>query len=84
MEYAAVALAILGVAIGILFRLKVLLPIIGVLLLASIAFSLVAGYSFLDAASTMLVAQTILQGSYFVGLLLRAAFTAAHRNGPVL
>lgn len=84
MEYAAIALAILGVAIGILFRLKVLLPIIGLLLVASIAFSLIFGYRFLDAASTIMVAQTILQGGYFLGLVIRAFFTTAHRNGPVL
>jgi hypothetical protein len=31
-----------------------------------------------------MVVQTILQGSYFLGLVIRAVFTAAHRMRPVL
>ena len=37
---AAIALAILGVAVGVVFRLKILLAILGLLLVASIVFSL--------------------------------------------
>ena len=48
MEYATTALAILGVAAGLAFRVKVLLPIIGVILLASIMFSLARGFGFMD------------------------------------
>ncbi|XIA64878.1 hypothetical protein ACFIOY_40050 [Bradyrhizobium sp. TZ2] len=76
MEYAATALAILGFAVGIAFRFKVLLPIIGVLLLASVVFSLASGFSFLDTALTVLTGQAILQGSYFLGLLIRAIIRA--------
>jgi hypothetical protein len=79
MEYAATALAILGVAAGIAFRLKVLLPIIGVVLLASIIFSLATGFGFMDTAITVLMAQATLQGSYFLGLLIRAIFSALQR-----
>jgi hypothetical protein len=84
MEYAAIALAILGVAIGAMFRLKTLLPIIALLLVACVAFSLTHGFSFLDTALTVITAQAILQGSYFLGLAIRAIFSAAGRNGPVL
>jgi hypothetical protein len=79
MEYAATALAILGVAAGIAFRFKVLLPIIGVVLLASIIFSLATGFGFMDTALTVLMAQATLQGSYFLGLLIRAIFSALQR-----
>ena len=82
--YAAIALAILGVAVGIAFRYRVLLPIVGVLFVASVVFSLARGFDFLDTALTVLLAQTILQGSYFLGLVIRAVFTAAHRMRPVL
>jgi fumarate reductase subunit D len=79
MEYSAIALAILGVAVGVVFRLRMLLPIVALLLVVSIAFSLARGFSFLDTALTVIVAQAILQGSYFLGLVIRAIFTAAHR-----
>ena len=79
MEYATTALAILGVAAGLAFRVKVLLPIIGVILLASIMFSLATGFGFMDTAITVLMAQATLQGSYFLGLLIRAIFSALQR-----
>jgi hypothetical protein len=69
----------LGVAAGIAFRFKVLLPIIGVVLLASIIFSLATGFGFMDTALTVLMAQATLQGSYFLGLLIRAIFSALQR-----
>jgi hypothetical protein len=68
----------------LVFRLKILLPVLGLLLIVSVAFSLERGFSFLDTALTIVVVQTILQGSYFLGLVIRAVFTAAHRMRPVL
>ena len=84
MEYATTALAILGVAAGLAFRVKVLLPMIGVILLASIMFSLATGFGFMDTAITVLMGQAILQGSYFLGLLIRAIFLALHRMRSAL
>jgi len=84
MVYAAIALAFVGAAVGLVFRLKILLPVLGLLLIVSVAFSLERGFSFLDTALTIVVVQTILQGSYFLGLVIRAVFTAAHRMRPVL
>jgi hypothetical protein len=84
MEYATTALAILGVAAGLAFRVKVLLPIIGVILLASTMFSLARGFGFMDTAITVLMGQAILQGSYFLGLLIRAIFLALHRMRSAL
>jgi len=79
MVYAAIALAFVGAAVGLVFRLKILLPVLGLLLIVSIAFSLERGFSFLDTALTIMVVQTILQGSYFLGLLIRAIFSALQR-----
>jgi hypothetical protein len=84
MVYAAIALAISGVAVGIWFRSKILLPIIGLLLVVAAAFSLARGFSFLDTALTILVSQAILQGSYFLGLVIRAIFSAAQCKRPIL
>jgi hypothetical protein len=44
--------------------------------LASVVFSLASGFSFLDTALTVLMGQAILQGSYFLGLLIRAIIRA--------
>jgi hypothetical protein len=84
MVYAAIALATVGVAVGLVFRLKILLSILAMLLVVSIVFSVCRGLSFLDTALTIMVVQTILQASYFLGLVIRAVFTSAHRMGPVL
>jgi hypothetical protein len=84
MGYAAIALAILGGTVGVVFRMKVLLSMIALLLLVSIVFSIARGFGFLNTALTVMAAQTILQASYFLGLIIRSVFSAAHRMRPVL
>jgi hypothetical protein len=84
MVYAAIALALVGVAVGLMFRLKILLPVLGLLLVVSVVFSLERGFSFLDTALTIMAVQTIVQGSYFLGLVIRAVFTSTYRMRPVL
>ncbi len=84
MGCSAIALAILGGAVGAVFRLKVLLSIVVLLLLASVVFSVARGFSFLDTALTIMAAQTILQTSYFLGLVARNLFSASHRMRPIL
>jgi hypothetical protein len=84
MGYAAFSLAILGFAVGAVFRLKVLLSILAPLLLVSVVFSLARGFGFLDTALTIMAVQTIVQGSYFLGLLARAFFAADRRIRPIL
>jgi hypothetical protein len=79
MAYAAVLLAVLGFAVGAVFRLTILLSILVFLLLVSVIFSLARGFDFLDTALTIMVVQTILQGTYFLGLVARAFFAADHR-----
>ncbi len=86
MVYAAIALAIAGVAVGLVFRLKVLLPILAAVLIVSVVFSLAHGFGFLGTALTIMVVQTIFQGSYFLGLVIRAVFltSTSHRMRPVV
>ena len=74
MGYAAIALAILGLLTGIAFRLRVLLTLVALLLVVSIGFAVSHGFSFLNTALTILIAQTIFQTSYFVGLVVSAVF----------
>jgi hypothetical protein len=76
MGYATVVLILVGFAIGLLFRLKILFLVIGVVFLSSLLFSLGSGFSFLNTALTVVVTQAIFQSSYFLGLWARATFAA--------
>jgi hypothetical protein len=83
MAYAAIGLAVLGFAVGIMFRLQVLLIVIALLLLFSVVFAFGSGLSFSDALMTILAVQTVVQGSYFLGLIARAA-VASHDPRHIL
>lgn len=72
MGYAALVLAMLGLVAGLTSRLKILLVHVAVVFLLSIVFSLQAGFTFLWTAAIVMIAQTILQSSYLVGLVIRA------------
>jgi hypothetical protein len=80
MEYAAVAIAILGFTIGATFRLRFLLGIVLLLLPICLIFSVSRGYGLLDTILMVMVPQAILQGSYFLGLLGRGAISLAQRK----
>jgi hypothetical protein len=84
MGLAAIALAVLGSAIGIAFRLRVLLPILGLLLIISSVFSVARGLDFVHTALVVVTAQAILQTGYFIGILARALLVGAQRLRPVL
>jgi hypothetical protein len=84
MEVAAIAIAILGFAVGVMFRLRLLLSIAGLLVVVTIVFSVSRGFTFLETVLTVMAAQFIIQGSYFLGLLVKAAIAAAHRTRPIL
>jgi len=85
MGFAAIALLALGFVVGAVFRLKILLSILALVLLVTIVFSLTRGFTFLDTALTIMAAQSIVQASYFLGLVVRAIFTAtAHRMRPII
>jgi hypothetical protein len=74
MGYAAIALAIMGLVTGIMFRTRVLLSLVALLLLVSAAVAVGRGFSFLNTALTIMIAQTILQTSYFLGLVAAGSF----------
>ena len=76
MEYTALALALAGFAVGMVFRLRILLLVIGLLLLVSILFSVGSHFSFLDTLLTVMTVQTIIQGSFFLGLIARTVFAS--------
>lgn len=84
MTYAAIALAIMGFVVGVMFRFRVLLPILLALLLVSIVFALAHDLGFLGVIWTVMVAQAIVQASYFLGLVARTLFTATDRMRRVL
>lgn len=79
MVYFAVGLAVIGAAAGIAFRWKVLLPVILLLPLLTIVFSVSRGLTPGNIAIVVIVAEAILQGSYFLGLLMRFITTAGMR-----
>ena len=83
MEYAAGALAIFGIIVGLRFRFRVLLPLILLLFLASLVFSFLRGLGVVETLLTIVAAQAILQGCYFGGLLIRRVFKFAQRRRPL-
>jgi hypothetical protein len=80
MEYASIVLAFLGLAVGVRFRFKVLLPMLPLLVVASVIFAATNGYSFTQTVITVVVAQVILQVCYFVGIATRAFFSGSSRT----
>jgi hypothetical protein len=60
-----------------------LVLIVALLLLLSVVFSFACGFTVLDTTLTIMIAQ-IIQGSYFLGLVIRAIFTATHCMRPAL
>jgi hypothetical protein len=81
MEYAAVVLAIVGFAVGLTSRMKVLLLAVGLLFSASLGFSIRQEFTFLGSALTVIAAQTILQTCYFLGLIAKAVFYSTQNSG---
>jgi len=84
MTYAAIALAIMGFVVGVMFRFRVLLPILLALLLVSFVFALGHESSFLGIVWIVMVTQAIVQASYFLGLVARNLFTATDGMRRVL
>jgi hypothetical protein len=79
MVYFAIGLAVIGAAAGIAFRWKVLLPVIVLLPLLAIIVSVSRGLTPGKIAVMIIVAEAILQGGYFLGLLMRFITTAGMR-----
>ena len=78
MGYATIALATLGFSVGVVFRLKMLLLVLAVLLVGSIGFSLANNFTVLKTALTIVITQCTFQGGYFLAILARAAFASAN------
>ena len=77
MIYSAVGLAVIGVAAGLAFRWKVLLPVIVLLPFAAAIFP--GSRDIKDTVIVILVAEAVLQGGYFAGLLIRFMAIAGMR-----
>lgn len=84
MGYAAIALAVVGFGLGVTFRFKVLLPVLVLLLVISIVYTVMQGFSFPRAALAVVEVQSIVQVGYFFGVVLRAVVAGMRRMRPVL
>jgi hypothetical protein len=69
---AVIAIALLGFVAGLVVRLNILIPILVLLLLLCVGYSIANHFGFLKAALTIMGAQVVAQGSYFVGLVVRS------------
>jgi hypothetical protein len=78
MLYFAALLALVGATAGLTFRWKLLLPVIVLLPFTAIIFA--ASRSLRDTVLFILVAEAVLQGGYFVGLLTRFTATVGMRS----
>jgi hypothetical protein len=76
--YTAVGLSVVGFVVGLTLRFRALLIFVGLVLIASIVYSVEAGFDFLSTLLNIMTAEAILQGSYFAGLAARTFFW---RNG---
>ncbi|MBN9003795.1 MAG: hypothetical protein J0H40_00135 [Rhizobiales bacterium] len=68
MQTTLVLLALAGFAVGAFFRLASLLFVLVILLLLSILFSVIEGFSFIDTLVAIIVTQSVVQASYVLGL----------------
>lgn len=76
--YTAVGLSVVGFVVGLTLHLRAFLLFVGLVLIGSIAYSVDAGFGFFGTFLNIMTAEAILQGSYFVGLVVRSFFS---RNG---
>jgi hypothetical protein len=67
----AIGIALLGFGVGLIFRVNVLLPILVLLLVLSIGYSITHHIGFIRAALTVVGVQVIAQLGYFLGLVVR-------------
>jgi len=84
MGYAAIVLAVMGFGLGVTFRFKVLLPILMLLLIVSIVFTIAQGFNFLSAVLAIIEVQSIVQVGYFFGIVLRTIVAGMRRMRPIL
>ena len=77
MGFAVLALAIGGFVAGTRFSMRGLLPVLLLLLVASVAVAFVRGLSTTDTALMVILAQAVVQCAYFLGLIVRAFWPAS-------
>jgi Mn2+/Fe2+ NRAMP family transporter len=80
MGYAAIALAVLGTAIGMTFRLRFLLGVVILVLVITLIVASSRHYGLLDSMLVVLAAQALLQAGYFAGLVGRVFFSRVQSN----
>ena len=73
--YIAVGLSVIGLVVGLTLRLRAFLIFVGLVLIASIVYSIDAGFGFLRTFLNIMTAEAILQGGYFAGLAARSMFS---------
>ncbi|HEX2652616.1 MAG TPA: hypothetical protein VHN11_03090 [Xanthobacteraceae bacterium] len=73
--YIAVGLSVVGFVVGLTLRLRVFLIFVGLVLIASIIYSIDAGFGFFRTFLNIMTAEAILQGGYFAGLVARSMFS---------
>jgi hypothetical protein len=73
--YTAVGLSVVGFVVGLTLHLRAFLIFVGLVLIASIAYSVDAGLGFFSTFLNLITAEAILQASYFVGLVVRNFFS---------
>ncbi|CCE02684.1 hypothetical protein [Bradyrhizobium sp. STM 3809] len=74
MGYAAFALAILGLGLGLTSRVWALVPVVMLLFLATVSLAFQQALGVLETALFTVAAQVIIQVCYFVGLVVRVTF----------
>ena len=72
MKIAVVAIALLGFAAGLVFRLNVLIVILVFLLFLSIGYAIAQHFGEVHARGGEREVQVVAQGSYFLGLVARS------------
>ena len=72
MKTAVVAIALLGFAAGLVFRLNVLIVILVFLLFLSLGYAVTHHFGILTSLLTIAGVQVVAQGSYFLGLVARS------------
>ena len=81
MMFFGILLALVGATAGLMFRWKVLLPVI-VLLPFAAAIFFPASRGIKDTLIVVLVAEALLQGGYIAGLLIRFTAAGIMRSAP--
>jgi hypothetical protein len=71
-KIAVVAIALLGFAAGLVFRVHVLIAFAVFLLFLSIGYNIAHQFGVLTSVLTIIGVQVIAQGSYFLGLVARS------------